>query len=155
MVDPRRIERTRETLYTPGNAGKGVREDVVDDVLTVYEWNGTSVINTAKSLGSYQCVAGYTYYFESTVGAVNASGNEYAYFPFLNYTGRVNGTGSLIINGTANVNATGRKNGTFTCTFAVNGTTLVMSHTCTGPSTAGRTFYWYGHTKVFKMKRSA
>jgi hypothetical protein len=118
-----------------------------------YTWNGTSVINTAKSLGSYTCVAGYTYFFRSLVACMNSTGNKYAYFPAMEYTGRVNATGSLQINGTANRNGTERKNGTFTCEFAVNGTTKIITHTCTGPATAGGVFKWYGVTEVFMMDR--
>ena len=125
----------------------------IDSTYYMYNWNGTSVINTAKSLGSYTCAAGYTYFFRSLVACMNSTGNVYAYFPAMAYTGRVNATGSLQINGTACVNATGRKNGTFTCTFAVNGTTKLITHTCTGPATAGGAFKWYGVTEVFKMDR--
>ena len=125
----------------------------LDSVYYRYTWNGTSVINTAKALGSYTCAAGYSYMFRSMVGVLNASGAKYGFFPGLTYFGRVNATGSLVINGTACVNATGRLNGTFTCTFAVNGTTKVLSHTCTGPATAAGAFKWWGVTEVLKIDK--
>jgi hypothetical protein len=48
----------------------------IDSVYYQYTWNGTSVINTAKSLGSYTCVAGYTYFFRSMVACMNSTATE-------------------------------------------------------------------------------
>lgn len=170
MADPTRYENEVGSSWNPSTSTRTFQSEKwimpelttsataplnQDSVYYEYNWNGTSVINTAKALGSYTCAAGYSYHFCSTVACFNGTGNVYAYFPGLTYFGRVNATGALVINGTAvtTANGTGRLNGTFTCTFAVNGTTKVISHTCTGPATAGGAFKWYGHTTVFKMDR--
>jgi hypothetical protein len=171
MADATRTERELESTWAPGTSvrtmtstEKWVVPEQVTNATTpsnfdsryfIYTWNGTSVINTAKALGSYTCTAGYTYKFKSDVCAVNGTGQKYAYFS-KTYFCRVNATGTLVINGTATAlsNGTQRSNGTFTMVHAVNGTTKVLSHTCTGPATAGGSFFWYGRTEVFRYKRT-
>jgi hypothetical protein len=172
MADAERTERELETTWTPSSSTRTMTSSEIwvlpeiktsattplnlDSVYYEYNWNGTSVINTAKALGTYTCAAGYSYFFHSRVFCSNSTGNVYAYFPGITYTGRVNATGALVINGTQNqlANGTGRKNGTFTCTFGiVNSTAMTIAHTCTGPATAGGAFTWYGKTQVFKCLR--
>jgi hypothetical protein len=146
---------TGEKLILPEITTSATEPMNIDSLYYQYTWNGTSVINTAKSLGSYTCAAGYSYFFLSRIFCSNSTGNVYAYFPGISYTGRVNATGALFINGTQNqaMNGTGRKNGTFTCTYLINATTKVITHVCTGPVTTGGAFTWYGKTEVFKCLR--